>query len=311
MSRPAQPAPTERAPAAPLPADRSTGTGPFDFPFTPTACDALVRSTLEEDGAFADVTTLAIVPADRQDRAVVVARRAGVIAGLPLAISAFRLLNPHVALHVEAADGTRVAAGAALMRVSGPTRALLSAERVALNFLQRLSGIATLTARYVDAVARTHARILDTRKTTPGLRALEKYAVRVGGGENHRLSLHDAVLIKDNHLAAMGGDVAAAIARAREHAAPGMVVEVECESADQVRAGVEAGADIILLDNMSPTQLSACVALVHGRALTEASGGVTLDTVRAIAESGVDRISVGALTHSAPALDIALDFQTD
>jgi nicotinate-nucleotide pyrophosphorylase (carboxylating) len=180
---------------------------------------------------------------------------------------------------------------------------------VALNFLQRLSGIATLTAGYVDAVRGTRASILDTRKTTPGLRALEKYAVRAGGGYNHRFGLADGVLIKDNHLVAVGGDVALAVRRAREIAPPGMPIEVECDTAEQVRAGVDAGADIILLDNMSPAALAACVALVGARALTEASGGISLESVRAVAQTGVDRISAGALTHSAPSLDIALDFQ--
>ncbi|MBK5189418.1 MAG: carboxylating nicotinate-nucleotide diphosphorylase, partial [Gemmatimonadaceae bacterium] len=182
-------------------------------------------------------------------------------------------------------------------------------ERVALNFAQRLSGIATLTARYVDAVRGTRAQILDTRKTTPGLRALEKYAVRCGGGTSHRADLAAAVLIKDNHLATLGGDIGLAVRRARERAPQGMQVEVECDDRAQVARALDAGADVILLDNMSPREMRVCVELVNGAAIVEASGGITLESVRAVAESGVDWISVGALTHSVPALDLALDFR--
>jgi nicotinate-nucleotide pyrophosphorylase (carboxylating) len=196
-----------------------------------------------------------------------------------------------------------------VLYLSGHARALLAAERVALNFMQRLSGIASITARYVDAVRGTRAKILDTRKTTPGWRLLEKYAVRAGGGTNHRLNLSSAVLIKDNHLAAVDGDVGVAVRRARDLAPAGTKVEVECDRMEQVRAALDASADIIMLDNMSPAQMAECVALVNDRAITEASGGVTLETVRAIAETGVDWISVGALTHSAPSLDLALDFE--
>ena len=196
-----------------------------------------------------------------------------------------------------------------MLFVTGHARALLSAERVALNYLQRLSGIATITARYVDAVRGTNAKILDTRKTTPGWRSLEKYAVRAGGGTNHRMDLSTGVLIKDNHLAALDGDVARAVSRAREQAPRGIKIEVECDRIDQVERAVEAGADIILLDNMAPSLLAECVALVAGRAILEASGGVKLSTVRPIAETGVDWISVGALTHSAPSLDLGLDFE--
>jgi nicotinate-nucleotide pyrophosphorylase (carboxylating) len=194
------------------------------------------------------------------------------------------------------------------MFLSGHAHGLLSAERVALNFLQRLSGIATLTARYVEAVAGTGAHILDTRKTTPGWRRLEKYAVRAGGGMNHRMDLSSAVLIKDNHLAAVDGDIGVAVKRARAVAPLGIKVEVECDNLDQVRSAIGAGADVIMLDNMTLTELREAVRLVDGRAVTEASGGVALDTARSIAEAGVDWISVGALTHSAPALDLALDF---
>ena len=194
------------------------------------------------------------------------------------------------------------------MFLSGHARGLLSAERVALNFMQRLSGIATMTARYVEAIAGTRAHILDTRKTTPLLRRLEKYAVRAGGGLNHRMDLASAVLIKDNHLAAVDGDIALAVSRARALAPAGIKIEVECDTLEQVRAAIGAGADIIMLDNMQLMELREAVKLVDGSAVTEASGGVTLDTVRFIAETGVDWISVGALTHSAPALDLALDF---
>ncbi|MCC7324534.1 MAG: carboxylating nicotinate-nucleotide diphosphorylase, partial [Gemmatimonadaceae bacterium] len=214
-----------------------------------------------------------------------------------------------VSIRVDAEDGTRVARGDSILFLSGHARGLLSAERVALNFLQRLSGVATLTARYVDAVNGTRARILDTRKTTPGWRALEKYAVRCGGGVNHRLDLSSAVLIKDNHLVAVEGDVGVAIRRARDLVSASATVEVECETIAQVKAALEARADIILLDNMSNDEMAACVTLVDARAIVEASGGVNLDTVRGIAQTGVDHISVGALTHSAPSMDLALDFE--
>lgn len=279
-----------------------------DFPLSRRETETLVRAALEEDRAFEDVTTLATVPVDARAAARMVARSEGVIAGLPLAVMAFHLLDPKVKVRVLAWDGSRVARGEIALELEGPARALLSAERIALNFVQRLSGIATLTARYVDAVRGTRAEILDTRKTTPTFRALEKYAVRCGGGVNHRMDLASAVLIKDNHLAAAGGDIAVAVQRSRELAPPGSCVEVECDDAAQVAAAAEAGAEIILLDNMTPDQMRECVELVAARALTEASGGITLASARVVAEAGVDRISVGALTHSAPALDVALDF---
>ncbi|HMS02186.1 MAG TPA: carboxylating nicotinate-nucleotide diphosphorylase [Gemmatimonadaceae bacterium] len=278
------------------------------FPLDAAATDALVRAALEEDAAFHDVSTLATVLSDRHVRAVLVARRDGVIAGTALAEAAFRALDDRVAVRVEATDGTAVRAGHVVLHLNGHARGLLSAERVALNFLQRLSGVATLTARFVAAVAGTDARILDTRKTTPGWRRLEKYAVVCGGGENHRFDLRSAVLIKDNHLAAIGGDVALAVERARGIAAPGTFVQVECDTLDQVDAALAAGADSVLLDNMSLDALRDAVRRCRGRAITEASGGVSLETVRAIAECGVERISVGAPTHRAPALDLALDF---
>jgi nicotinate-nucleotide pyrophosphorylase (carboxylating) len=279
------------------------------FPLVAAALDNLVRVALEEDGAFNDITTIATVVTERRARASLVAKQPGVVAGVPLVIESFRLLDRKVSLRIDAEDGTRVKPGESVLYITGHARPILAAERVALNFLQRLSGIATLTARYVDAVRGTKARILDTRKTTPGWRLLEKYAVRAGGGTNHRFDLASAVLIKDNHLAALDGDIALAVRRARETAPSGTRVEVECERADQVEAAVRAGADIVMLDNMPAAELRECVAVVAGRATVEASGGVTLHTVREIAECGVDWISVGALTHSAPAMDLALDFE--
>ncbi|MFN8669827.1 MAG: carboxylating nicotinate-nucleotide diphosphorylase [Gemmatimonadaceae bacterium] len=279
------------------------------FPLNEAQVAALVRSALDEDGAFNDITTIATVLSDRRARARLVARDAGVVAGLALAIEAFHQLDPKASIRVDAEDGSRVAKGDTVLFLSGHARGLLSAERVALNFLQRLSGVATLTGKYVDQVKGTGARILDTRKTTPGWRALEKYAVRCGGGVNHRLDLSSSVLIKDNHLAAVEGDIAVAVRRARDLLVTGGTVEVECDRLEQVHAALDARADIILLDNMSPEAMRECVKLVNGRAVTEASGGVSLDSVRAIALTGVDHISVGALTHSAPALNLALDFE--
>ncbi|MFN8574067.1 MAG: carboxylating nicotinate-nucleotide diphosphorylase [Gemmatimonadaceae bacterium] len=282
---------------------------PLRFPLTVDALHATVHDALTEDGAFNDITTIATVRSDRRARAQLVARQTGVIAGMPFALETFRQLDPKVSMRVDAEDGARVKKGDTLVYITGHARGMLSAERVALNFMQRLSGIASLTARYVDAVAGTRTVILDTRKTTPGWRRLEKYAVRAGGGRNHRFDLSSSVLIKDNHLVAVDGNVAVAIQRARELAPPGAEVEVECDSIEQVGAAVQAGAQIILLDNMAPDRLRACVELVAGRAKLEASGGVSLETVRAMAETGVDFISVGALTHSAPALNLALDFE--
>ncbi len=271
-----------------------------------------VKSALREDVGRGDATTLALVPAKAQARARLVAREPLVVAGLDFAAAAFKTISAAVRLEREARDGDKLRAGQTLLSVAGPARALLTGERTALNFVQRLSGIATLTARYVQAVAGTGAHILDTRKTTPGWRRFSKCAVLCGGGRNHRLGLYDMVLIKDNHLVALRGEqpnpIAAAVQRARL-AWPRLKVEVEADTLEQARQAAEAGADFILLDNMSPATLRKAVALVRGRALTEASGGVTLKTVRAIAETGVDFISVGALTHSAPAVDIALDFE--
>ena len=267
-----------------------------------------MRQALQEDEAFHDLSTLATVPETHQVRGAIVARRDGVVAGVPLAVEAFRQLDEAVTIHVQANDGAAVRAGQVVMQISGQARGMLSAERTALNFLQHLSGIATLTRNFVDAIAGTSARILDTRKTTPGWRVLEKYAVSAGGGTNHRMDLRSGVLIKDNHLAAVGGDIAMAVACARALVAGGTAIQVECDTLEQVDAAVIAGADWVLLDNMSLAQLRDAVERCRGVVITEASGGVSLNTVRSIAETGVDRISVGALTHSAPALDLGLDF---
>ncbi len=267
-------------------------------------------AALDEDLGSGDVTTDLLVPHDTRARAALVARAGGVACGLQLARTVFLALDPTLDVRLHAADGDRVDAGATLLMVSGPARSILSAERVALNFVGRLSGIASLTRRYVDAVEGTGARIVDTRKTTPGLRPLEKYAVRCGGGRNHRFGLSDGFMLKDNHRAALdraGTSLAAAVKEARSRLGHGVVVTIEVDTLDQVPEALEAGADSILLDNMTPEQLALAVRQIDGASLTEASGGITLESVRAAAESGVDLISVGALTHSAPALDVALD----
>jgi nicotinate-nucleotide pyrophosphorylase (carboxylating) len=279
------------------------------FPLSPQELTARVHDALVEDHAFDDITTIATVQSDRRARARLVARQGGILSGVPLAIAAFRGLDAKSAIRVEVEDGSPVRKGDTVLFISGHARGLLSAERVALNFLQKMSGIATLTGRFVEAVRGTGTRILDTRKTTPGWRSLEKYAVRCGGGTNHRMDLASSVLIKDNHLVAVEGDIARAVRRARELAGPDTTVEVECDRIEQVQAAADAGADLILLDNMAPDRMAECAALVRGRARLEASGGITLDTVRAIAASGVDFVSVGALTHSAPAMNLALDFE--
>ena len=278
------------------------------FPLKAAELQQVVRNALEEDQAFNDITTIATVVSDRRARATLVARGSGTIAGVPFALEAFRQLDPKGTLRVEREDGSRAQKGDPVVFVTGHARGLLAAERVALNFMQRMSGIATLTAKFVDAVKGTKAKILDTRKTTPGWRRLEKYAVRAGGGVNHRMDLADAILIKDNHLAACEGDINLAIRRVKEMNPDGIQIEVECERPEQVEVAVAAGAHIVLLDNMSLDNLRESVRIADGRAKTEASGGVNLSTVRAIAETGVDWISVGALTHSPPALDLALDF---
>jgi len=248
------------------------------------------------------------VPADARGRGTFLAKAPCVVAGLDVAAEVFRQLDPAVTFTVHHGDGSFCQPGTVIAVVEGLARPLLTAERTALNYLLKLSGIATVTHRFVQ-VAAGRIIVLDTRKTTPGLRLLEKYAVRAGGGTNHRLNLSAAVLIKDNHLAAVDGDVGLAVRRARDLAPAGTKIEVECDRIEQVAAAVEAGADIIMFDNMVPDEMARCVALVRGRAVTEASGGVSLQSVRAIAQAGVDWISVGALTHSAPALDLALDFE--
>lgn len=283
--------------------------GPLRFPFSRLMTASLVREALAEDCADNDITGIATIISDRRAHCAMIARQAGVIAGIALAREAFRQRDPNASVRASVKDGQAVGAGTPVMFITGHARGLLSAERVALNYMQRLSGVATLTAEFVQAVKGTKARILDTRKTTPGWRRLEKYAVRAGGGTNHRMDLASAVLIKDNHLVALGGDVAQAIRRARDIAPRNTPVEVECDTVEQVKAAVEAGADIIMLDNMNNAKLRESVEIIDGRAVTEASGGVNLQTVRGIAETGVDWISVGALTHSVKAMDLALDFE--
>lgn len=280
---------------------------------TPQEVRRLVTAALAEDIRSGDATTLAIVPAESRASARMVAREPLVVSGMAFALAAFRALESDVVFHEVAHDGDRLPAGSCLVRIQGSSRTLLTAERVALNFVQRLSGVATATSRFVEAIAGTAARILDTRKTTPGWRALEKYAVACGGGLNHRQGLDDLILVKDNHLVALAeaspNPIAAAVSRARARY-PYLKIEVEADTLDQVAHAVAAGADIVLLDNMTPAQLAAAVRLCAGRATTEASGGVRLDTVRSIAETGVDYISVGAITHSVRAIDIGLDFET-
>ena len=271
-----------------------------------------VRAALAEDIGSGDATTLATVPPNAKSVALLRAREPLVVAGIQFAETAFRELSSKIEIKRFSPDGAQVKAGDTLLKISGSSRALLSAERVALNFVQQLSGVATATALLVEAVRGTKAKILDTRKTTPGWRRFEKYAVAAGGGQNHRLGLFDMVLIKDNHLVALQKEkpnaIAAAVLRARGKF-PKLKVEVEADTLEQVQQAAEAGADIILLDNMTPAQLRQAVKIVHGRAKTEASGGVNLKTIRAIAATGVDYISVGAITHSARGVDIGLDFE--
>lgn len=270
----------------------------------------LIELALAEDLLGGDVTTAATVPADAQAQATLLAKAPGVISGLDAAQEVFAQVDPTLEFVPLVADGDVTPAMTPIARVAGNARGILAGERLALNLLQRLSGVATVTAQYVAAVAGTLARVVDTRKTTPGLRVLEKAAVRHGGGHNHRFGLGDGVLIKDNHLAAVGGQnrVRDAIRAARAATPHTLRVEVEVTTLEELTEALEAGADIVMLDNMSVADMREAVALTQGRALLEASGGVTLATIRDIAETGVDLISVGALTHSAPALDISLDF---
>jgi nicotinate-nucleotide pyrophosphorylase (carboxylating) len=281
---------------------------PFTRPPHALLVEPVVRAALEEDlGRAGDITSELTVPDNARAHAKLVARKAGTIAGLIAAECAFRLIDSKISFKNESSDGETVAAGTVLAEIEGPARSLLSAERVALNFLGHLSGVATATRALVDAVAGTKARITCTRKMTPGLRALEKYAVRCGGGFNHRFGLDDAVLIKDNHLVAAGG-IRPAIERVRAGLGHMAKIELEVDSLAQLEEALALGVDTILLDNMKPDELKRAVALAMGRAVLEASGNVTLDSVRAIAETGVDYISSGAITHSAPNLDVALDF---
>jgi nicotinate-nucleotide pyrophosphorylase (carboxylating) len=280
---------------------------PLQLP--PRLIETAVTSALAEDlGNAGDITTDAIVPAEATGEAAIVARQKGVIAGLDLVAAAFKALDPEMRFFRAVQDGDEVERGGTIATVAGKTRALLTAERTALNFLGRLSGIATLTASYVKAVEGTGARISCTRKTTPGLRALEKYAVRAGGGVNHRFGLYDAVLVKDNHIAA-AGSLAAAVERLSLRRKPRVKIEVEVDTLDQLKEALRFPIDAVLLDNMDVEMLRQAVKLVAGRVATEASGGVTLETVRKIAETGVDVVSVGALTHSPRNLDSSLEWQ--
>lgn len=271
----------------------------------------LIRAALREDAVRRDVTTLALVPAGARARARIVARAPCIVCGVDPALAVFRAVDRRIRARVRLRDGARARAGDVLLELEGPARGLLSAERTALNFLQRLSGIASLTARYVEAVSPRRVAVLDTRKTTPGWRALEKYAVRCGGGVNHRANLAECVLIKDNHRALWAGRERRSLAdavRAARARFPGLPIEIEVDSLTELRDALAGKPDWILLDNMRPAQLRRCVRFCAGRARLEASGGVTLRNIRAIAAAGVDAISVGALTHSAPAADLSMEF---
>ena len=274
----------------------------------PADVRAAVEVALAEDVGKGDITTQAIIPSGARLRAIIVARQPIVVAGVPVAVEAFRRIDRESEIEIEAPDGSKVDSGAIIARLDGKASAILPAERTALNFLQTLSGIATLTRKFVDRIEGTGAVLLDTRKTLPGLRALSKYATAIGGATNHRMRLDDGVLIKDNHVAVAGG-VAEAVRRAK---AKGLKnVEIECDTVDQVRQALAAGADRLLLDNMSLAMLREAVDVTAGRVPLEASGGVTLETIRAIAETGVDFVSVGAITMSAPSVDIGLDLTND
>ncbi len=271
--------------------------------------EPLVRAALLEDlGQAGDITTNALVPREAHAEAAFIARKPGIVAGLDLAKLSFELLDPAIEIDVKKPDGSEIRSGDTIAIVRGPAQGILTGERTALNFLCHLSGVATATAAAVAAVKGSKARIVCTRKTTPGLRALEKYAVRIGGGSNHRFGLDDAVLIKDNHIA-IAGNVTEALRRARKGVGHMVKIEVEVDSLAQLKEALAFGVDAVLLDNMDPKSLAEAVAIVGGRAITEASGGVTLANAAAIAASGVDLISIGRLTHSAPALDIGLDFR--
>ena len=282
------------------------------MPHFPPEVYRLIDSAVAEDQTFNDPTTLAVVPSEVRGVGMLRAKADGVLAGVDVALEVFRRVDPNLDARALLSDGSRLFSGSDIAVVSGPAGPILRAERIALNFLQRMSGIATATNRYVEAVGGLNSRIVDTRKTAPGHRYLDKYAVRMGGGQNHRLNLADGILIKDNHIQAnrfreMG--LAQVIGLALERASHTIKVEVEVETLDEVREAVDAGAHIIMLDNMSVDLMREAMALIDGRAVVEASGGINMDTVRAVAETGVDLISIGALTHSVAALDISLDLE--
>lgn len=282
-------------------------------PLLPEALETFLDAILAEDIGSGDITSAAVIPEGASLKAAMTARQDLTVAGLPIAASIFKRLDRDAQTEMPVQDGAEIAAGDVMMRVAGNARALLSGERAALNIVQHLSGIATLTRQYVEAIAGTDATLLDTRKTTPLLRQLEKYATRMGGAQNHRMGLYDAILIKDNHIAVAkglaGSGVVEAIAAAK--AASDLAVEIECDTLDQVQDALQAGADRLLLDNMSLEDLRNAVQLVGGKVKLEASGGVTLETIRAIAETGVNYISVGRITQSAPAVDIGLDYLSE
>jgi nicotinate-nucleotide pyrophosphorylase (carboxylating) len=274
--------------------------------------EEIIDRALAEDLGKGDVTTEALISSDQQGAGFIVAKKEGIMAGVGVAKQVFHRVDPDLKVEILIENGARVRPGDKVAKVSGSIASILKAERVALNFLQRLSGIASETNRYVARVEGLPVRIMDTRKTTPGLRSLEKYAVRAGGGENHRMNLGDGILIKDNHLAGLrsrGLDIKEIVARARQNAPQRLPVEVEARTVSEALEVVEAGADIVMLDNMNLEDMRKAVKSIHGRALIEASGGITLDNVRAVAETGVDFISIGALTHSARALDISLELE--
>ena len=271
--------------------------------------EAVTRALIEDLGRAGDITSIATVPEDTRGQAIAVARKAGVISGLPLFEQTFRRLSPQIAIEAHVRDGAAIKAGTKLMTITGDARAILAAERTALNYLGHLSGIATATAAFVQRIAHTKARVICTRKTTPGLRALEKYAIRCGGGFNHRFGLDDAMLIKDNHIAVAGG-IRAVLTRAKQAAGHLVKIEIEVDSLDQLKEVLDVGlADVVLIDNFDLEAMRQAVAMVAGRLVIEASGGITLDSAAAIAETGVDYLSSGALTHSVQNLDIGLDIE--
>lgn len=269
----------------------------------------VVRRALEEDVGNGDLTTASTIPIEASASGRIIARKTGVVAGLPIVATVFRELDPEISFDAKVADGALVNAGDLIATIDGSAHAILSGERVALNFLQQLSGVATATREIVDQLEGANARLLDTRKTVPGLRALQRYAVRVGGGTNHRFNLFDGVLIKENHITVAGG-VGAALSRARSAVGPFTPVEIEVETLEQLAEAIEAGADMVLLDNMSPDQMRRAVEITDGRVLLEASGDITVDSAREVAETGVDFLSSGAITHSARALNVSLRLET-